>query len=43
MEFYSGLFNILEQNESITFNLEMNSLEDAFVNIGMEEAKFFDD
>ena len=37
---FSNLFDHLEQVEGINVNLEMNSLEDAFINIGMDEDKF---
>ncbi len=34
------LFEKLEKEVYLLFNLEMNSLEDAFINIGMDEEKF---
>ena len=34
---FSDLFTQLEQDKSLSINLEMNSLEDAFINIGMDE------
>lgn len=34
---FSDLFTQLEQDRSLSINLEMNSLEDAFINIGMDE------
>lgn len=36
----SGLFKFLEEIPGIKISMEMNTLEDAFVNIGMEEEKF---
>ncbi|EAR84667.2 ABC transporter family protein (macronuclear) [Tetrahymena thermophila SB210] len=37
---YSYLFAQLEQQQNLMINLQMNSLEDAFVNIGMDEEKY---
>lgn len=37
---FAKLFSVLETKENLNINLEMNSLEDAFVNIGLEEDKF---
>ena len=39
---FTELFGELERDKKISINLEMNSLEDAFVNIGMEEEKFLE-
>ena len=37
---FTDLFYELEKENKISVNLEMNSLEDAFINIGMEEEKY---
>jgi ATP-binding cassette subfamily A (ABC1) protein 3 len=34
------LFSELEDYKDVTISLEMNSLEDAFINIGMDEENF---
>lgn len=34
------IFQKIEREQDVEVNLEMNSLEDAFVNIGMDESKF---
>lgn len=40
-EHFVDLFEKLEKEQGFLINLEMNTLEDAFVNIGMDEDKFF--
>ncbi len=39
---FVNMFQDLNEYEFITINLEMNSLEDAFVNIGMDEEQFIE-
>jgi len=40
---FSGLFKDLEKIKGIRINLQMNSLEDTFVNIGVKEDSLFQD
>lgn len=37
---FSTLFADLEKDPDVFIALEINSLEDAFINIGMDETKF---
>jgi ATP-binding cassette subfamily A (ABC1) protein 3 len=39
-EYFIDLFKSLEEDPSITVDLYMNTLEEAFINIGIDEEKF---